>query len=107
MQANAIVLRVRAEDAAEFERLFHEHEFPIWEDFKTRGILVSASLTRGELGTHQTAGITNYVVTAVFHDMSGHTAHDSDPRFEAWNEMADRFQAEDPLVFGGTTLLAV
>ena len=24
-----------------------------------------------------------------------------------WNEMADRFQAEDPLVFGGTTLLAV
>jgi hypothetical protein len=107
VQTNAIVLRVRADDAEEFERGFREHEYPIWQDFSERGVLLSASLTRGEYGSHQTAGIVNYILTAVFEDMSGHTAHDNDPRFEAWNQMADRYQVEEPLVFGGTTLLEI
>lgn len=104
-ESNAIILRIRENDAEEFERLFREHEFPIWEDFKARGVLVSASLTRVEFGTHETPGIRNYAVVAVFHGMEGHHEHDSDPRFKAWDEMAERFQIEDPLVFGGTRIL--
>ena len=44
---------------------------------------------------------------AQFKDASGHHAHDSDPRFERWNEMADAYQPEEPFVFGGDSLYEV
>jgi hypothetical protein len=41
----------------------------------------------------------------VFATGEGHHLHDSDPRFNAWNERADAFQIADPLAFGGTTVV--
>ena len=37
--------------------------------------------------------------------MEGHTAHDEDPRFQAWNEMADAYQVQQPFVFGGNSVV--
>ena len=106
-QTNAIILRIRAEDADEFERAFREHEYPIWEDFKGRGRFLAASLTRVEYGTHQTEGIVNFLVMAKLTGHSAHSEHDNDPRFQAWDAQAERFQVEEPLVFGGSTVFEI
>ena len=36
-----------------------------------------------------------------------HDAHDNDPDFKAWDEMADQFQTEGPSVWGGRTILEI
>ena len=44
-QANAIIVRIRADAAEEFERLFEEEELPIWDEFVSEGMF----LRRGSL----------------------------------------------------------
>ena len=39
--------------------------------------------------------------------MRAHDAHDNDPAFKAWDEMAEQFQPEGPSVWGGKTLLEI
>jgi hypothetical protein len=36
-----------------------------------------------------------------------HSQHDADPGFQEFNRLADAFQPEDPLVYGGQVLHAV
>ena len=36
-----------------------------------------------------------------------HSEHDTDPGFQEFNRLADAFQPEDPLVYGGQVLHAV
>ena len=100
-QINGIVLSIREEQADEFEKLFMAEEYPTWERIAGSGELVYASLTRVAFGTSQKAGVRHYLVVAEFKSMKGHTMHDEDPAFNAYNEKADTFQPEEPLVFGG------
>jgi hypothetical protein len=104
-QQNAIVLRIRKDEAEEFERLFAEHELPIWHTYHEAGKFLSASLTRIEFGTAEAEraddGIQVYLVLAHVPSMAEHSAHDEDPRFQKWLEIAQRFQPEPPLVFAG------
>lgn len=103
----SIVLNIDAAKASEFERAFEENEVPIWRDLHERGTLVRASLSPLEISTKDIDGVKQYLVLAQFHDASGHHQHDSDPRFERWNEMADQYQPEDPYVFGGDALYEI
>lgn len=106
LQTNAIVVSIRSEQAAEFEALFAAEELPIWDEFHANGTLVSASLTRVEYGSQEREGIQDYVILAVFHGMSGHTAHDRDERFNAFLPKARALQPSQPYVWGGSTLHA-
>ncbi|MEA2460300.1 MAG: hypothetical protein QOH90_477, partial [Actinomycetota bacterium] len=36
-QANAIILRIRASEAEEFERLFEAEEIPLWDEYTAAG----------------------------------------------------------------------
>jgi hypothetical protein len=107
-QQNVIVLRIRRDQAEEFERGFAEHEVPLWREYHAAGKFLSASLTRVEYGTAEAErepdGIQVYLVLAHVPGMAEHSAHDADPRFEKWLELARRFQPEPPLVFGGERL---
>jgi hypothetical protein len=103
----SIVLNIDAAQAEEFERAFGEHEVPIWKDLHERGTLIRASLSPLDISTKTVKGVKQYLVLAQFHDPSGHHEHDGDPRFERWNEMADRFQPEEPFVFGGDSFYEV
>jgi hypothetical protein len=106
LQTNAIVISIRAEQTEEFERLFAAEELPIWDEFHRDGVLVSASLTRVEYGSQEKEGVQDYVIIAVFHGMSGHTAHDRDERFNAFLPKARAMQPSSPYVWGGTTVHA-
>lgn len=101
-----LVIRIRKEQAAEYERLFEQEELPRWRDYHQRGLFKSARIFRSAFGSHEEAEIANYVI-AVESVAEAHHEHDNDPGFQAFNERADAFQPEDPFVFGGEPLFSV
>lgn len=107
MEAAAIVLSVDRDQTEDFEKGFREHELPTWQDFFARGILVSACLQRMDISSQPRAGAQQYLVVAVFATDEGHHLHDSDPRFQEWNRMADAYQVGPAMAFGGETILSM
>ena len=105
MHSAAIVLNIARDKAEEFERGFREHELPTHVDLHGRGLMVMSTLSRMDISTRPVDGAVQYLVIAIFHGHEGHTAHDSDPRFKAWNEMADAYQIREPFVFGGHSIV--
>lgn len=105
MQTITVVLSVGRDRVDEFERGFREHELPVWEDLRSRGHLIRASLTRLDISSRGVEGATQYLVVAVFATDEGHHEHDQHPGFQAWNEIADTYQIADALAFGGDTIL--
>jgi len=105
MQTVGIVLNIGRDQADAFESGFREMEEPIWEDLHARGELVMATLSRLDISTLGQDGAVQYLVVAVFATDQGHHLHDSDPRFEAWNQRADAYQVAEPFVFGGDTIV--
>ena len=101
-----LVIRIRKEQAAEYERLFEQSELPRWRDYHQRGVFKSARIFRSAFGSDERTDVANYVI-AVETVGQGHHEHDSDPGFRAFNEQADTLQPEDPLVFGGEPLFSV
>jgi hypothetical protein len=104
-QTNAIILRIKRDRAKEFERLFREKQYPNWEKHHRAGGMLAASLTRVEYGSEEddarTGDYVNYIVFAKLTGMEAHTAHDSDPEFKAWDDLAEQFQPEGPSVWAG------
>jgi hypothetical protein len=108
MHTASIVLNIAADKADEFQAGFKEYELPTHHDLYERGLLVMSLLARiSDISTQPVDGAVQYLVTAIFHSMEGHTAHDSDPRFKKWNRTADAYQVEGPFVFGGDTIAVV
>jgi hypothetical protein len=105
VEAVAIVLNIGRDQVDEFERGFRQHELPTWEDFVARGIMLHASLTRMGISTQPTEGAVQYLISVAFADGEGHHLHDNDPRFQAWNEMAEAFQVAPPIVTGGEIIV--
>ena len=107
MQTVGIVLNVATDQAEEFERGFREMESPTWDDLHSRGLLIMATLSRLDISTKKVDGAVQYLVVAIFSSDEGHHVHDSDPRFEAWNQRADAYQVAEPHVYGGDTIVHV
>ncbi len=105
METIAVVLSVAKDKVTEFERGFREHELPIWQDFLGRGVMVSASLSRLDISSRSVEGAKQYLIVVVFATGEGHHEHDNDPRFAAWNKLADAYQLTDGMAFGGETII--
>lgn len=106
MHCASIVLNIRKESVEDFERGFRDMELPTHKDLHERGLLVMSVLARvDDISTEPVEGAVQYLVIALFKDHDGHTAHDSDPRFKAWNEIADAYQIRRPFVFGGESIV--
>jgi hypothetical protein len=105
MQTIGIVLNVGTEQTDAFEAGFRAQEAPIWADLHARGLLIMATLTKLDITTRPIYRAVQYLVVAIFATDEGHHAHDSDPRFEAWNREADTYQVAEPFVFGGDTIV--
>lgn len=100
-QANAIIIRIRKDQAAEFERLFEAEELPLWDEFSAKGKFLTARLARVEYGTEDREDVALYLIYAELQSMVEHSEHDDDPRFNAFLGKARQFQPEPPSVFGG------
>ena len=107
METIAIVLSVAQDRVDEFERGFHEHELPVWQDLLSRGLLTRATLSRLDISSSAAAGAQQYLVVAIFATGEGHHEHDNHPGFQAWNKLADAYQVAPALAYGGDTILHV
>jgi hypothetical protein len=105
-QANAIIIRIRKEQQEEFERLFEAEEIPIWDEFAAEGKFLKARLARIDYGTEERDDVTLYLIYAEVPGMREHSAHDRDPRFNAFLTKAQAMQPEGPSVFGGDVLFS-
>ena len=107
METIGVVLSIKPDAVEAFEAGFREHELPIWQDYQGRGILVRASISKLDISSVRKGDAAQYLIVAVFADGEGHHIHDNDPRFQAWNRLADAYQVGDGLAFGGETFLRV
>lgn len=105
METIGIVLSVGTDRVEEFERGFHEHELPVWQDLIGRGLMIGASLSRLDISSQPAKAATQYMVVAVFATGEGHHEHDNHPGFQAWNAIADEYQVAPAMAFGGETIL--
>lgn len=101
-----LVIRIRAGQTDDYERLFEESELPRWRDYHKRGLFKRARIFRSAFGSHEKHGVANYVIV-VESEGEGHHEHDHDPGFEKFNREADKLQPEEPFVFGGEPLFRV
>ena len=106
-ELDVIVIRIRAEQAEEYERLFAEQELPRWRDYKERGAFLSARISRAEFGSDMREDVVSYAIVVEVPSHAEHSQHDADPGFQEFNRRADLLQPEDPLVYGGEVLHAV
>ena len=105
METVSVVLNVAEQHVAAFEAGFREHELPVWQDLRDRGLLVGATLNRLDISSRPVAGSVQYLIAVIFTSGEGHHVHDSHPGFEAWNQMADAYQVGEPMAFGGETVV--
>jgi hypothetical protein len=106
-ELDVIVIHIRADQAAEYERLFAERELPRWREYKERGAFLSARISRVAFGTDRRGDVAKYVIVVEVPSMAEHHEHDSDPEFQEFDKMVDKFQPEPPLVFGGDLIHSV
>jgi hypothetical protein len=78
-ELDVIVIHIRAEQAAEYERLFAERELPRWREYKERGAFLSARIFRGAFGTDRRDDIAKYVIAVEVPGHAEHSQHDADP----------------------------
>jgi hypothetical protein len=106
-ELDVIIIHIRAEQAAEYEHLFTERELPRWREYKERGAFISARISRVAFGTDDREDVVKYAIAVEVPSHAAHSEHDADPGFQEFNRLADAFQPEHPLVYGGEVLHAV
>ena len=74
---------------------------------RSGGAFISARIFRAAFGTDRRGDIAKYVIAVEVPSHAEHSQHDADPGFQEFNRLADAFQPEDPLVYGGQVLHAV
>src|SRR2546427_10055400 len=96
-ETTAIVLRVAADHATDFEAMFDAEEIPICDDFTRRGRFLEARLVRAIGGSEQRGGPQEYLLHA---GAAGHEApqgHHPGPRCPAVPPEAERGQQGPPV----------
>ena len=88
-ELDVIVIHIRAEQAAEYERLFAENELPRWRDYKARGAFLSARISRVAFGTDNRQDVIKYVIAVEVPGHAAHSEHDADPGCQEFNRRAD------------------
>jgi hypothetical protein len=106
-QVNVIVIHVDAKKAKAYEALFVERELPRWKQYHAEGKFLSARFFRSAYGSDERKSVAKYVIVVEVPSMKEHHAHDEDPGFQEFDRMADEFQPEGPMVYGGDLIHAV
>src|SRR3989475_12537976 len=100
-ETTAIVLRVAADHATDFEAMFDAEEIPICDDFTRRGRFLEARLVRAIGGGGQRGGIQDYLLHVVAGGHEGPEGHDPDPRVRGVPPEAGRVPTDPPLGWVG------
>jgi hypothetical protein len=74
-ELDIIVIRIRAEHSAEYERLFAERELRRWREYKERDAFLSVRIFRAAFGTDRREDIAKYVIAVEVPSHAEHTAN--------------------------------
>ena len=104
-----IILRFRPEEADRFEQFFQAEVYPPWEEFKTQGKFIAASLTPVVDGSapEMKEGVRDYILYVHVPSRAEHEQFDTDPRFLQFLEKVKPMQPEEPKVWLGNTLFQI
>lgn len=102
-----IILRFREEDAKSFVTAFKAEVYPLWEEFKSKGKFISASLTPVMDGSEKKDGFRDYILHVEVPSRAEHSEFDSEPRFLPFLEKFQAMQPEEPKVWLGNTLFQI
>ena len=91
METIAVVLSVGKDQVAAFERASETTSCRSGRTSRPRGDAARVPVEAGHL-LALGEGAIQYLIVVVFATGEGHHQHDNDPRFAAWNEMADAYQ---------------
>src|SRR5256712_3385350 len=91
-ETTAIVLRIAADHATDFEAMFEAEEIPIWDDFARRGRFLEARLVPARGLSEQRGGILDYIRSIVAADHEAHEEHDRHPRFRSFLPKAEQLR---------------
>src|SRR2546425_6472432 len=97
-ETTAIVLRVAADHATDFEAMFDAEEIPIWDDFTRRGRFLEARLGRAIGGRPEGGRLPGYPLHRLAADHEGPPGPPPRPRVRAVLAQAGRVPAGPPLV---------
>jgi len=100
-QTIAIILRFREAEVDNFEQLFGAEVYPLWQEFKAQGRLITASLTPVEDGSEMQDGVRDYILHLELMGMEDHHAFDTDPRFISFLKKARPLQPAEAKVWFG------
>lgn len=106
-QTVAIILTFRKDKVQLFEQLFEAEIFPMWEQYKSQGKFLSASLTPVEDGNEMKEGVQDYILHVEVPSLAEHQEFDSSAPFLAFLKKAKPMQPEEPKVWLGNTLFQV
>src|SRR2546427_7591202 len=79
-ETTAIVLRIAADRATDFEAMFEAEEIPIWDDFTGRGLFLEARLVGPVGGGRNRKGFKDYPLPIVARDTKPHESTNRNPR---------------------------
>src|SRR3989442_14774436 len=88
-ETTAIVLRIAADHAKDFEAMFEAEEIPIWDDFARRGRFLAARLVRTIGGREQRGGVPDYLLHIVAPEPEAPEEDARDPRVTAFLSKAE------------------
>lgn len=103
----AIILRFREEDTERFESAFKTEVYPLWEEFKSQGKFIAASLTPVVAGNEKKKGFRDYILYVEVPSRAEHEEFDSEPRFLPFLKQFQALQPEEPKVWLGNTLYQI
>ena len=106
-QTIAIILRFDADQAGEFERLFKDEVYPLWEAFKAEQRFIAASLSPVVDGDEMIEGVREYILHVELPGPEEHDAFDTHPQFLRFLEKVRAMQLGEPKVWIGEMLFQI
>src|SRR5258708_297007 len=103
----AIILSFRQGKTEKFEKLFSTEIYPLWEEFKTQGKIISASLTPALDAPEMKDGVREYMLLVEVPSRAEHDQFDTDQRFLGFLEKVKSSQPAQPMVWLGNTLFKI
>ena len=100
-ELDVIMIHIRADQAAEYKRLFAERELPRWREYKARGAFLSARISRVAVDTDDRQGGIKYAVAVEVPRHAPHSEHDADPGFQEFKPTRQPPATEEPLAYRG------
>ena len=102
-----IILTFQKDKTREFERLFAEEVYPMWQDYHAQGKFLAASLTPASVTPEKNRAVQEYMLLVEVPSRAEHEEFDQSDSFLRFLDKVKPSQPVEPKVWLGDTLFKV